>query len=154
MRITNASGVRNDLLQTIADRLAYNYNKGSILPIDFSYTNTFGPALKTSRVSYTVPPNKSAKVKGLTAFIQRITAATTQLTANIFIEITPNGAGAISILDLSHNTNTLDTHTEANMSSDYLLSTGDKIEAFTNDSSTAGTVNFNINGSIEEFDTP
>jgi len=166
MRFFFSSGVRNDLLQEIADNTdtletkiqsviaqsIYPFGITNQKPIASNYDATLSPHASTSRFNYTVPSNKQAIVYGIATTIMRVTAASSVGSSRLWINITPSGGGGIIVNSVTTVITNIDSDVHSTLPYNYLLSTGDKIEIRTSDSSTSGTVNFITNISINEFD--
>ena len=152
MRQSNASGVRNDLLQLLVNHEKVRNPISGNLPIDMSFFLSNAPHSPTNRINYTVPVGKKARVSGVALNIARKVVATTAANIWAYCLITPQGGSAVKIHDLSTIINTINDTIHSNVSCDYLLSVGDNISLVTSDVSTGGDVSFTCSASVEEFD--
>ena len=154
MRITNASGVRNDLLQEIANSTEVDFSAPSALPIDLSFGFVLTPHALTSRESYTVPPNKIAIVSGIGGTAMRWSVPSGVEFAKLICQITPNGGAPVSVFTIFLSTAGVGVGITNANNARFTLIAGDKIEWITSDGSTGGAVNYNGTACIQEADAP
>lgn len=154
MRQSNASGVRNDLIQIMTTLLSAPYQGVGLLPISFVVKRAIGPHGFTTRKSYTVPPNKVAMVKSISMSLVRTAAGGGSGEAISYVGIIPNGGAQIDIAVCHYASNNLDIPISTNLSCEHLLVEGDEIMYETADLSGAGIVQYHCAVSIQEIDAP
>jgi hypothetical protein len=152
MRITNASGVRNDLLQEIADATGNQFGLATYLEISMANASLLSSHSLTTRASYTVPVAKRALVSGIATNIIRNVVATTVGTAIIRFRILRSGGSTLNVYYHAFTSNTVEDSTSLNMAMNYHLAAGDYIEITTEDPSTGGNHVYSYNAAVEEFD--
>lgn len=147
------SGVRNDLLQLIADRLIDVGRGTNSKNINATYRNPAGPHALTIRVSYIVPANRRAVVRGLNAtFIcSAVGAAPAGITGDW--EMTQGVNPTQGIMRNIFRYSALEDKISNSITCLYHLQAGDSITYSTNDASTGGAVYYTANATIEEYDT-
>lgn len=152
MRITNASGVRNDLLQEIANQTVLPYGTTKGLPIAGSDSRIFQNNNSVTAVSYTVPANKIAIVRGFTTYMERLAAVTGGADVDTLVVITPSGGAAIDVWDVDTELPNIGDKWQQSIGVKYTLGAGDLIEIIDSNFATLGLVNFVVSAHIEEFD--
>jgi hypothetical protein len=152
MRITNASGVRNDLLQEIADKTEIPYGSTGMLPIDFSSPVLLAPHSLTTRLTYTVPADKQAVVSSLFVGWETDAVGSVVGRCEVRYNITPSGGSAVEIFNGLYVSDTVGQILQWTIPVRYHLVAGDLIEVSTLQPGTGGTVDWFIGAIIQEFD--
>lgn len=155
MRFSFLSGVRNDLLQEIADQTIYPLALGTPLPIDLSFWANAANHIQTDRQLYTVPVNKRARVKGIA--MAAVFGSTPTVVGQFILKciITPSGGGAIEVFVMNGSGAIIGEGLQNNMPCDYPLAVGDEIKFTSQYQGTipAGGLLLSGAASIMEFDT-
>lgn len=121
-------------------------------PKAVSYNANIVPAATTQRWTYTVPANRKSYVEfGLIA-AERSAAAAPVGTIEAFVQYTPNGGATSTIAYLRQDTNTVGIPYFIPIGQAMLLFAGDNLAAFTDDTSTGGSVSFQLAIKVTEFD--
>jgi len=160
MRFSFSSGVRNDLLQEIANSTdtlealnVFPYGILNPIVIAKSVLNSYIPHASTTRQTYTVPANKRAILIAIDLGIERTVAATNAGVYAFTTRFTPNGGASQIMMTLAGGVITLGAHQEKTQYFNLPLVTGDNIIFQTSDGSTNGTVLFSGAITIYEYDT-
>jgi hypothetical protein len=153
MRITNASGVRNDLLQEIANQTATPGAGNSAITLVSSINSIFFPHAASVRITYTVPANKQAIISSVWMKLVRVTVAGTGGIVLIRVFVTPSG-GARTLMyatRLEAVNNAIGDKEELILPMIRLFD-GDLIEFETSDTSITGSVLHQTGFNTSEFD--
>jgi len=159
MRFSFVSGVRNDLLQLMADRLATiitqtvdDQNRLNRLPIDFNYNNTLAPHVLQNRLLYTVPAGRRATVSGINMSMEVVSVAAPVGNILMSLSVVPAAAGAVKIMERNTSKNTQYDSIEWSINSEIYLGPGDALNLDTLNTSTGGTILHSITGIVNEYD--
>ena len=118
-----------------------NYSAGGVVPHG-----------ATQRATYTVPAGKRAFCDAFFTSVRRSGAAAPVGVAQVYAQYTPNGgtAGLMGMASLS--TNNVNDTTSGSGTGMGIMYAGDVLGIFSSDTSTGGTVDYNIHYKITEFD--
>jgi hypothetical protein len=116
------------------------------------FNNNTPPHSDTQRWTYTVPSGKKAMLEYASAYVRRSAAATTVGRVQASIRVTPSGGGVHTITIAQILTNNVGDSDRMDLGQGFLLFAGDKIEGYTEDTSTGGTVNILLRAKLTEFD--
>ena len=152
MRFSFQSGVRNDLLQEIADQTKSHVKNRNGILVPFTYVGNHGNHALVTRETYTVPVNKYAHVSGVALSTSRWQVASANQPALNYVIITDSGAVEIAFYTAIIYTNIAGERAETSPGGNFVLFEGDKIEVKTQNSDTGGLINFTANAAINEFD--
>jgi hypothetical protein len=123
--------------------------------ISGNYFNaTQGPAALTPQWAYTVPAKRKAVVELLHSRMIRVTAASPAVKTFCFFAITPAGGAVqyVYTVNLLTIENTAGNSRELSGAPQFILGPGDKLEAYTWDAGTGGTIDFLLEAKWTEFD--
>lgn len=110
------------------------------------------PHGSTQRWTYTVPAGKKAFIEHTVLHAFRNTAAAPVGEVNLAIVVTPAAAAAVEYTIRRFFNNTVGAEIQSEASQGGILLAGDAIEARTSDASTGGSMAYNINAKMTEFD--
>lgn len=152
MRFSYLSGVRNDLLQEIA-----NNSEGVAVPPNMDapalqWWATYSPHASTLRYTYTVAADRLLVLKS--AMIQLLRRTTPSASGFIYaaLQIRKTGVGDTSVIVLRMNNGAIGGSKELSIPINVRLEPGDRVRFYTSDSSTGGTVDFQLTVNSEEYD--
>lgn len=130
------------------------YDRHPISKVQSYNGSDIAPHSATQRTTYTCPAGKKAIVELLALSIERVTVATTPLSAMAYVIIAPGGTGSNAILfaRLEEVDNSLKDKDRAIAGSSIALNAGDILSSFTIDASTGGLISYNIGLKYTEFD--
>lgn len=118
-----------------------------------SYSATgVAPHADTQRWTYTVPNGKKVMLETSLAQVVRITAAAPVGLAKAAVNLTPLSVTSVFTTGVFHNKNGVGDSENAFMGCGAQLQAGEIIEARTQDGSTGGTMLYNIQVKLTEFD--
>ncbi len=152
MRITNASGVRNDLLQEIANQTATPGSGNNALSDSRNYIATLAPHPLTQRATYTAPVNKQAFIEGIYGFTQKATTGVATGVHQIIFYITPFGGAKQELWRVSAFQNVAYDGQQLSVGSQLRLFAGDEFSVDTQDMAGGGTASYILGFKITEFD--
>jgi len=128
------------------------YDRNPIVRVQNYNPTAVAPHAQQQRWSYTVPTGKKAFIELMQVQAYRATAATTVGMAQAGIFYYPNGGtNQPLLLEYIRTNNVGDRAADAIGNSGVLLAS-DQLTAYTQDNSTGGTVDYNLNAKIMEFD--
>lgn len=128
-------------IQQFADRRTNNTG------ID-AFVDSVAPHTLTNRLSYTVPANQIAVVRGVAMSVERETAATV---AGIITADVRTASGATRLLSIRTSTNSPLARIDKVLAPAFELPAGEQIFCEDTDASTGGTVSFDYNVIINEY---
>lgn len=151
MRITSASGVRNDLLQEVADKTEDPYGNSGMKPIAFAATTSGTNNSLGERWNYTVPASKIAILSGIYLHMMM---ETTSNTGDLFIKavIKPLGGAEVIIAQLLINDENQDAPHFMTLPCKYKLVATDEVEVWTQNGKTTAIATFQFSLAIQEYD--
>ncbi len=152
MRITNASGVRNDLLQEIANQTATPGSGNNALSDSRSYVAVLVPHFETERFTYTVPVNKAAHISGVYARVEKTTAGGAAGSIYGVYYLTPSGGAKVELWRCTIFINVVQSKEQLSIGSSLKLFAGDRISFSTRDVSVGGDAMHIAGLKITEFD--
>ena len=112
------------------------------------------PHASTQRATYTVPTGNNGFIESVIHDVFRATAAGTGATLAGFTQHTPSGGAgvAIQVARLLAEQNSIGDRDKFALGTNMLILAGDQVEITTVDSSTTGTVSYDLMIKITEFD--
>jgi len=116
------------------------------------YDATVGPHAATTRLTYTCPINKIARVEMLELRATRVTVAAPVGFVNVNFSITLGGQAAISFMGLVQYGNAIGDQERDTLGVIMMLFPGEIITGASADGSTGGTVDYHIGYKITEFE--
>ncbi len=152
MRFSFQSGVRNDLIQLIADQTASKVVNRNPISVGFGFAFPFGPHGATVRVTYTVPANRYAEVSGMNLFMQRQFAAVASPGYLIRFDLTPSGGGFSTVASLELTNAAIYEKESLSPGGNFIMSAGDQLDLITADASAGGSVMYTGGCLITEYD--
>lgn len=135
--------------QAVARPSYYDRNE---VPKSFRYIATVAPHTTTVRWTYTVPVGKKAWMDSALAWLGRATAAAPVALAFGWVRYTPSGGSATTMVNTTLATNGVNDNQQSLLSSLGAMVAGDVVEGLTVDTSTGGTVTYDVNLKYAEFD--
>ena len=152
MRQSNASGVRNDLLQVIADRTNnIRPRVNETLECDM-HNVTLTPHANTQHISYEVPVGREAEVIILPSTVHRRTVASVLGWVSLSCALNVSGGGNQSVHQPELYTNNVgDIVSKPNVGG-IIMHAGDKLQFSSVDLSTDGTIRYEMGYYIREYD--
>ena len=152
MRFSFQSGVRNDLLQDIVDRLQPGYYPDIFKPVTIEAVLTLSPHASTARDSYTVPANKRALLLGGFMSVDRVVVPTVSGFYSLFALLTNSLGTDKRLASITGNSVVGGHHNNTQLNSGLILKATDKVRMHTSAISTGGSIQFNFNLLFAEFD--
>jgi hypothetical protein len=152
MRFSFLSGVRNDLIQLIADYVFNPINGRSHNIIDFSYVGNPGSHGITVQDTYTVPANKVAHITGAQIHVLQRSTPSTVFNGAAEIRLTKSGGSAQYLMRTTFRLSTVDDIVQLQNNLDLWIEAGDVIDIRTTDLSSGGNPSFNVIGVVQEYD--
>ena len=152
MRFSFLSGVRNDLLQIIADKIQDPWGFASREVISVDVGVNIGPHAAGVAATYTVPADKRGLLVSSSLTLQRHTAASSGGAYEAQVIFTPTGGTAQRISRLGGRSILVGEIGTLPQYYNLPMVVGDKVELLTSDGSTGGVVFYELAASILEFD--
>ena len=152
MRFSFQSGVRNDLLQEIADQTKSHVKNRNGILVPFHYSVNTGYSPLAVRKTYTVPANRYAHVSGITLYTARWLAPTVYQPSLIYFDVYDDIGTPLLFYNASNYDLRASSHSELNPGGNFVLFPGYKIEIRTQNADTGGTTHFSATAAVNEFD--
>lgn len=152
MRFSTSSNIQNQLLTDITEQSRQSAPKIGYTAQALSVGASYAPHGNTLRDSYTVPGGKRGVLINAESGVQRITAAGVLGLASCVFSLTLNGSGNILIARSMIYSNNVGEHVERIAQNTIALAAGDKVEVYTYDVSTGGTILHVANALIAVWD--
>jgi hypothetical protein len=137
--------------QPIIARPAWYDRNPSIQVKNYSATEMF-PHFITLRWSYTVPSGKKAFLELGDIEVVRAAAATTVGRVKAAITYTPSGGSEVNVIVVEIRTNGVGDRAGKTLGQAFVMSAGDSINAYTEDTSSGGSIDYYLSAKITEFD--
>jgi hypothetical protein len=109
------------------------------------------PHAATLRLTYVVPKDRKAMLELVQLSIKRLTAAATESDILAYLIITTNGESS-RILTSRIVTNNVGDSEKCEVGGTIMLNFGDRIDIYTFDGSTGGTIRYFLSYKVTEFD--
>jgi hypothetical protein len=154
IKLTVQSGawsVWGTFVEQPSDR-APDYDRNPVARANSYSTAGVGPHSGAVRWSYTVPSGKKTRVANLVVKLIRDGASGTPGMAAAFINYTPNGGAAVSVLIGYQNSGAVNALDGQAVGSSMVLLPGDAISGQTSDASTGGSFTYLLTWTGTEFD--
>lgn len=120
-------------------------------PIEFIWSSTVGPHALVTRLDYTVPAGRIARVSGFATKVMCLTLPSAVVNYGIDYAITKLG-GSLQLVYIMNNTiASVGWGWLNNMVCDYWLAEGDLLEIRSHDTNTGGTANYNTSCAVAEY---
>ena len=153
MRFSFQSGVRNDLLQEIADQTFSPVKGRNGKTLVFGYNQNVAPHGNTQRISYTVPAGKYAYIRSISLGVTRMQMGGLVGVPTITYWFTPAGGAVIDLHWLPGFNQAVGDRKTLTPSDGFIMHAGDFLEVVTFDSGSGGSNFFNTGFIANEFDS-